>query len=273
MSSTKITLDEIMSAGYKLPAAEPGSWRFYDETNPVPGYFEFDWLSSRFPDLYHEFALSSIGLITKLHSLIDLQGMTVLDVGAGTGRSSIELSKRAAHVHSTDVFQSVIEFGQNEIRRLGISNIDYSYGDRECLLFHDNMFDAVVFTWAEVNHQEAYRVLKNGGYLIQMAAIPEALCGEITDYIHGTSVNDPRIFQADFPDYVDKVDQVVLSNIPLIKGIAVHRFTYLSRYPSCEELAAIVGRLYGPSAKRYFLERQQSTYSWRLEIKIGQVKK
>lgn len=46
MSSTKITLDEIMSAGYKLPAAEPGSWRFYDETNPVPGYFEFDWLSS-----------------------------------------------------------------------------------------------------------------------------------------------------------------------------------------------------------------------------------
>jgi len=95
MSLRKITIDDIMAAGYALEAAEKGSWRIYDEENPIPGYFEFDWLSGRFPDLYHEFALSSIGLVTKLHTLIDFSNMTVLDVGAGTGRSSIELSKRA----------------------------------------------------------------------------------------------------------------------------------------------------------------------------------
>lgn len=266
-------IEDILAAGYEMKAAEKGSWRIYDEANPIPGYFEFDWLSSRFPDLYHDFAVSTVGLIDKLHTLIDFTGMHVLDVGAGTGRSSIELSKKATKVSSTDVYSSVIEFGKNEIQRLGIQNIDYTYGDRDQLPFEDDTFDAVVFSWAEPNHNEAYRVLKNNGYLIQMASIPEALCGEISDLLHGTHVNDPRIFLLDYPDEVDQKDNTVFSGIPLNGGVDVCRFTYLSRYASPEELGAIVGRLYGPQAKAYFLTRHQATYAWRNEILIGRVKK
>jgi ubiquinone/menaquinone biosynthesis C-methylase UbiE len=273
MSTTKMSIEDIISAGYELKADEKGNWRFYDEENPIPGYFEFDWLSGRFPDLYHEFALSSIGLITKLHTLIDFSDMNVLDVGAGTGRSSIELSKKAKKVYSTDVYRSVIDFGKNEIQKLGIQNIEYTYGDRDNLPFNNSTFDAVVFSWAEPNHKEAYRVLKNNGYLIQMASIPGALCGEITDYLHGTNTNDPQIF---FPNYLDELEQQnhsVFSDIPLVDYVSVHRFTCLTKYQSYEELASIVGRLYGPKAKQYFTERKQDTYSWRLEIKVGQVRK
>ena len=67
----ELTLEAIKNAGYKLQAAEKGSWKVYNEENPVPGYFQFDWLSSRFPDLYHDFALSTVGLISKLHTIID----------------------------------------------------------------------------------------------------------------------------------------------------------------------------------------------------------
>jgi ubiquinone/menaquinone biosynthesis C-methylase UbiE len=268
-----LKIEDILAAGYEMKAAEAGSWRIYDEENPIPGYFEFDWLSSRFPDLYHDFAISSVGLINKLHTLIDFSAMHVLDVGAGTGRSSIELSKKAKQVHSTDVYSSVIEFGKNEIQRLGIENIDYSYGDRDHLPFSDNTFDAVVFSWAEPNHHEAYRVLKNNGFLIQMASIPEALCGEITDHLHGTNINDTKIFLPDYPDELDQKDNTVFSGIPLSGLVNVHRFTFLSKYKSTEELAAIVGRLYGPKAKEYFTSRNQNTYSWRNEILIGQVKK
>ena len=266
-------LEDILAAGYDMKAAEKGSWRIYDEENPIPGYFEFDWLSSRFPDLYHDFAISTVGLINKLHTLIDFSAMTVLDVGAGTGRSSIELSKKAKHVDSTDVYRSVIEFGKNEIQRLGIKNINYMVGDRDHLPFADNTFDAVVFSWAEPNHHEAYRVLKNKGYLIQMASIPDALCGEITDHLHGTKRSDPAIFLPDYPDEVDQKDNSVFSGISLDGAVNVCRFTYLSKYSSPEELAAIVGRLYGPKAKEYFASRQQDTYAWRNEILIGQVKK
>jgi ubiquinone/menaquinone biosynthesis C-methylase UbiE len=270
---TLLKIEDILSAGYEMEAAEAGSWRIYDEENPIPGYFEFDWLSSRFPDLYHEFAISTIGLISKLHTIIDFTDMKVLDVGAGTGRSSIELSKKAKKVNSTDVYSSVINFGKNEILRLGIENIEYTYGDRDSLPFDDSTFDAVIFSWAEPNHKEAYRVLKNNGYLIQMASIPEALCGEITDYLHGTNTNDERIFLPSYPDEFDQKDSSVFSGIPIAGLVNVHRFTYLSKYKSFEELASIAGRLYGPKAKEYFTTRKQDTYSWRNEILIGQVRK
>lgn len=166
-----------------------------------------------------------------------------------------------------------MDFAKKEIRNSGINNIDYVYGDRDDLPFPDDSFDAVVFSWAEVNHKEAYRVLKNKGYLIQMGSIPDALCGEITDVLHGTNANAPDIFLENYPEEFFTKDSASFSGIPLIGSVNVHRFTYLSKYKSPDEVAAIGGRLYGPRAKEYFLGRKQNTYSWRLEILVGQVSK
>jgi hypothetical protein len=106
-----------------------------------------------------------------------------------------------------------------------------------------------------------------------MASIPEALCGEITDYLHGTSNNDERIFLPSCPDELVQKDSSVFSGISLAGLVNAYRFTYLSKYKSFEELASIVGRLYGPKAKEYFTTRKQDTYSWRNEILIGQIRK
>jgi hypothetical protein len=81
-----LTQDEILQKRFRLEAAPADSWRIYDEENPIPGCFQFDWLSSRRPDLYHQFALSTTGLMDRLDGLIDLTGCDVLDIGAGTGR-------------------------------------------------------------------------------------------------------------------------------------------------------------------------------------------
>jgi hypothetical protein len=42
---------------------------------------------------------------------------------------------------------------------------------------------------------------------------------------------------------------------------------------SAIDAATLMGRLYGPKAKNHFMSHKQSTFSWRLQIIIGQVSK
>ena len=133
-----LTQEEIIHSGFGLQPAPTGAWRIYNEENPVPGYFQFDWLSARHPDLYHQFALSTVGLIDKLHTLVDLRGDTVIDIGAGTGRSAIEAAQKAKKVFAVDAYESVVNFGKNQLRLTDASNVIYTNADRSYLPFQEN---------------------------------------------------------------------------------------------------------------------------------------
>lgn len=274
-----LTQADIVDSGYKLQAAPVNSWRTYDEADPIPGYFQFDWLSSRHPDLYHEFALSSVGLIEKLHTLIDLTGREVIDIGAGTGHSALETAKKAKRVFAVDRYISVATFGKNQVESASVTNVHYLIGDRNQLPFAQSCADVAISSWAELNPQEAYRVLKPDGYLIQLGSIPEALCGELTALLAPDYPWIPKdvvpleVFTPNYPDAHSTTDSSIWNNIPITAPIHVHQFTYVAEYKDYTEAASIMGRLYGQKAKNYFMTKQQSTFSWRLQIMIGQVRK
>ena len=137
----------------------------------------------------------------------------------------------------------------------------------------------VTNAWAELNPAEAYRVLKPGGTLIQLGAVPNALCGELTaelapDYPWIPEDCAPaEVFRPGYPDTYCTADNSIWNGIPVTGSIKVLQFTYVADYQDVSETAAITGRLYGPKAKRYFLSKRQSTFAWRLQIIIGQVSK
>ena len=273
-----LTQEEIISSRYKLQAALVDSWRIYDEDNPIPGYFEFDWLSGRHPDLYHKYALSSVGLMEKLHTLIDLTNCDVLDIGAGTGRSAIGAAEKAKRVFAIDWYQSVVWFGTHQLREAQITNVYYINGDRDYLPLPENSVDVVINAWAELNPQEAYRVLKPNGYLIQLGAVPNALCGEVTselasEYDWLKDYAPLEVFEPGYPDTYGTTDSSIWNGIPVIGSIQVQQFTYVADYKDYYEIASMTGRLYGPKAKDYFVARKQATFSWRLQIIAGQVSK
>lgn len=274
-----LTQEEIVSSGYKLQAAPVGSWRTYDEADPIPGYFQFDWLSSRHPDLYHDFALSSVGLIEKLHTLFDLTGHDVVDIGAGTGRSSLGAAQKARKVFAVEFYASAAAFGKNQVESAHGTNVHYVVGNRPQLPLPQSCVDVAISCWAELNPEEAYRVLKPDGYLIQLGSTPDALCGELTtllapDYpwIPQESA-PPEVFRAGYPDTYSTTDSSIWNNIPVTGPIHIHHFTYVVDYKHYAEVASMTGRLYGPKARNYFTARKQSTFSWRLQITIGQVSK
>ena len=273
-----LTQEEIISRRYKLQAALVDSWRIYDEANPIPGYFEFDWLSGRHPDLYHKYALSSVGLMEKLHTLIDLTNCDVLDIGAGTGRSAMGAAEKAKRVFAIDWYQSVVLFGNHQLQQAHITNVYYINGDRDYLPLPENSVDVVINAWAELNPQEAYRVLKPNGYLIQLGAVPNTLCGELTselasEYDWLKDHAPLEIFAPGYPDTYSTTDSSIWNGIPVIGSIRIQQFTYVADYQDYSEIASMTGRLYGPKAKDYFVARKQSTFSWRLQIIMGQVNK
>src|SRR5512142_366556 len=164
------TLEQLIAAGYHVKAAPSDSWRRYDERSPVPGYFDFDWLSARHPDLYDKFALSTDGLVEELHRLVDLTGCCVVEAGAGTGRAAILTARKARSVTAVDIFEPVITFGKERVRRAGVQNVHYLRGDCRSLPLPENSFDAFISSWAALSLPEAYRVLRPGGYLLLLGS-------------------------------------------------------------------------------------------------------
>lgn len=275
----EITQEQLENAGYEVPAAPMDAWRKYDENNPVPGYYQFDWLSSRHPDLYHKFALSSLGLMSELEKQLDLTGLEVLDIGAGTGRITLAAAKKAKRVIAVDPFGSVLFFNRKLALGAGIGNVFYLRGQSLHLPMRDNSVDATICAWAIIDHAEAYRVLKPGGYMIDLIPAPGALCGELTPVLAAvypeiiTEVAPPSQFDPARPDSDSVIQADTWEGVQVTAPTLIHEFTYVADYGDCLEAAAIVGRLFGPRARAYVLDRQQSTLSWRLRIIINRVKK
>lgn len=105
----------------------------------------------------------------KLLSLLsDLKNKKVLDVGAGTGRISLELFSLGAQVTALDVSDKILEVLKRKNKKIATV-----VGEAEDLPFENDSFDLVVAAFLIVHlkdparfFDEVYRVLKSGGIFL-----------------------------------------------------------------------------------------------------------
>ena len=96
-----------------------------------------------------------------------VDGLKILDAGAGTGRLAMKMAKMGASVVALDVSEKMLEVLRKK------NKIETIVGDVKSLPFEEGTFDWVVAAFLIVHikdpgrfFDEAYRVLKDGGRLL-----------------------------------------------------------------------------------------------------------
>jgi demethylmenaquinone methyltransferase / 2-methoxy-6-polyprenyl-1,4-benzoquinol methylase len=100
-------------------------------------------------------------------------GERVLDVAAGTGVSTVELSRSGAYAVGVDISLGMLRAGMPRLRGAGGRLVDLAAGDALALPFADGVFDAVTISFGLRNVQdtgaalaEFARVTRPGGRLV-----------------------------------------------------------------------------------------------------------
>lgn len=138
---------------------------------------ETDWTAPEFGDLYDELPLWSAPFGLMLLEQVALRlGMTILDVGAGTGFLSIELAERCgsdAVVIAVDPWEAAIKRLTRKLEHLGLRNVRTLLQDAATIDLPDASVDLIVsnlginnFDNAEAVLRTCFRVAKPGASLV-----------------------------------------------------------------------------------------------------------
>jgi arsenite methyltransferase len=138
---------------------------------------EIDYMHAEFADIYDELPLWSAPFGLFLLERVPIKrGITILDVGAGTGFLSIELAQRCgseAQVIAVDPWDSAIKRLQRKLDYLHISNVRLIMGDVEDVDILDQSIDVIVsnlginnFKNPEKSLRNCFRVAKPNGRLV-----------------------------------------------------------------------------------------------------------
>lgn len=98
----------------------------------------------------------------KVFAYLDnLQGRTVLDLGAGVGQWSFRFQARGAEVEAVEYSEPLVRIGEEEARRRGVSGISFHLASAESFTT-DRVFDVVFVSglFVYLNDDQAERLVK-----------------------------------------------------------------------------------------------------------------
>jgi hypothetical protein len=120
--------------------------------------------------------------------------------------------------------------------------------------------------------------LKHGGILAVLGPAPGNPKGELTATLASAyslrgDIAPIAQLEPTRPPARTVIERVEWDGVPILDGIHRYEFSYVANYGTVENAAAIHGRIFGPAAANYLIERAQATIRWRLTCEYARVDK
>ena len=234
-----------------------------------PETIEQDWerFYSEFPDVYDRFAVTSPRAIAAIDKLFGLGGKLVVDVGSGTGRSTLALAKKARLVIGVEPWASMREFAMRKAARLAVMNVAFVEGLAQALPLRDRSVDLAVAILgvplglhdehgeliADRFARDAARAVRPGGYVVSVEGPP----GSRNRWRPRRERNV-------------EIDRMAIA-LEGVHGFRYHDVYVRQGYASVKEAVETYGFIYGSRAIEHLKQRQQRSFRMRLRLRYKRI--
>jgi SAM-dependent methyltransferase len=223
----------------------------------------WDILYRDYPEIYDEFASVPYKphKIDIIHEKLNLSRKIVVDIGSGSGRSTIKLARYAEQVIGVEPEKAMRDQAVKNTAKLGLENIVYVEGRAEEIPLDDDAVDMVVALTAVMYPpeevvprfiEEARRVLKHGGTIISVDVAPGWYGGELAEFI-----DDPDAdveLTARHHLFVDEA------------GFSYFDVEQTSHYGSLEKIIGTYGFIFGGKVIDHIRQNEITSVKWRFRV-------
>jgi ubiquinone/menaquinone biosynthesis C-methylase UbiE len=204
----------------------------------------YDFVSEEF------FQSTEIELKTIL-KFVNFKNKIILDVGGGSGRLAIPLSKLAKKIFVIDPEKEMLEQLKVKVKKNNIENIEIKNASAEKIPYPDESFDIAMCAWIlpYINLEKAFgemkRVLKKGGWLIVIDHYGN------DDWEKLTIIENPK-----HKKRYDKRNKKVLNLIKDFQIIKTKIVDSFLKFPNLAIARKVINEVRGTKASEYIVKNK-----------------